>query len=179
MPPSGRASFARTTRPSRRSSDAAGVFDGNRLNNAHRVLIYRHRQAKRMLHGLETSGRPWDVLRAYSVHHRANCERRFNANMSDAVLPKSRHTRRVLAMTARLSDPSGSVRVTGLLRDGILALPIVLPGRVSLSRIQATTSHGLRRGRVSMALASSSCGQHWATGSQAIFLANRMAMFPR
>src|SRR3989304_880858 len=70
---------------------------------------YRDRRAGRVLHDLGDlrSGRPYDMHLTYSVHHCTECDKYFNADMSDLALPGAHYTHRVVALAVRLVVEDG------------------------------------------------------------------------
>ena len=70
---------------------------------------YRDRRARRVLHDLGDlrSGRPHDIHLTYSVHHCTECDKYFNADMSDLALPGTHYTHRVVALAVRLVVEDG------------------------------------------------------------------------
>ena len=65
---------------------------------------YRHKHGQRTLHDLGDldSGRPRDLLVAYSHHYCSKCRKFFNADLSALAPPGSHYTHRVIQMAVRL-----------------------------------------------------------------------------
>ena len=69
----------------------------------------RHDIGRRKLHDLSTlqSGRPLDLLVAYSKHRCAGCGRNFSADLSDLAPPGSHYTNRVIDVAVRVVVEDG------------------------------------------------------------------------
>jgi len=57
--------------------------------------------------GFLRSSRPHDMHLTYSVHHCTECDKYFNADMSDLALPGTHYTHRVVALAVRLVVEDG------------------------------------------------------------------------
>ena len=70
---------------------------------------YRDRRVKRVLHDLGdlVSGRPHDIQLTYSQHYCANCNKYFNADMSDLAPPGAHYTHRVISLAVRVVVEDG------------------------------------------------------------------------
>jgi hypothetical protein len=69
----------------------------------------RCNQGQRTLHDLGNvrTGRPIDIVIAYSKHRCPDCRRCFNADMADLALPKCHYTHRVQQTAVRLVVEDG------------------------------------------------------------------------